>query len=94
MPEWDGRLTPAESTRLQRWFKDHWRNQPCAIDGVRNWVTADHVVQTPIYKGDSFEQITQGDLTYVYIAFICANCGHTLFVNATAIGIIEKGTNG
>jgi hypothetical protein len=96
MPDWEGKLLPDEATRLQDWFRTRWRNPVCPVSNERNWVTGERLVQSPIYKGNSYETLTQGDITYVYVVLICAGCGYTVFVNATVAGILppKGGSNG
>jgi predicted nucleic-acid-binding Zn-ribbon protein len=85
MPDVNGVLTPAERVVIDIWMKRNWKMGICPVCQNQNWVLADHVV-TPIFY--SQVGITQG-AGYPQLMIICKNCGYTLYINASIVGIFQ-----
>jgi hypothetical protein len=86
MPDEHGRLTEADNDLIQRWWSQHWTDDPviCPVCKTTDWKTAGHLVNIPTHAADANSSNQQ---TYPHVIVICKFCAHSMFFNAVQIGI-------
>lgn len=88
----DGKLSQFEKQRLitqlaQRQGRLGQSASACDVCGTNNWAIGDHLVQGHILRPNVGLAI--GSPTYAYAQLICTNCGHTKFLNAYVVGLLD-----
>lgn len=86
MPEDDGKLTDAEMKIVNKWLGEKWvRGSLCYVCGQSDWEVESYLAHAPLIRAGLIARL--GEKAYPFILVICANCGHTVFINAVAMGI-------
>lgn len=67
----------------QKWTK----SKDCPVCGNNQWIIPDELYEIKPYQGGN---MIVGGPSYVHVATICQNCGHTHLFNAGALGLLPK----
>ncbi len=83
-------LTEEEKASVIAWVDNHRNGEDiiCPICKKKEWFVADNIV-VPMTSNKKGEALLGGSL-YPQVMLISNWCGHTIFLNAVAIGIVKN----
>lgn len=88
MPDQSGKLTQDEIKKVHEWLAKYPKgaDAPCPICQTSTWWIGEHLVQ-PVTVAAGFS-IRLSGVGYPQIMLISIPCGYTMYINATAAGIL------
>jgi len=87
MTESQGILSQEEKDKALAWIKERSGDKSliCTVCGQTKWIMGDHLIAPMIYRQGGF---VLGGPAYPSVMLVCNNCGHTLLLNATMMGLV------
>ena len=82
-------LSEEDKQKIIEWLNekmDQATGLICSICNTKKWIVGDDLVVAPVFKVST---IQIGGPAYPQAMLICRKCGHTVFVNAVRIGLVE-----
>ena len=92
MPNNQGRLTKSEREQILAWLRRTVPILSCPVCQHVQWTVGEHLV-VPVNLGANGLVLGNCKM-YPQVMFICLDCAHTLFFNASSMGIgLEVGAD-
>jgi hypothetical protein len=85
MPSKDGTLSPDEKNKVAEFLKQKWANGACPC-GQNQWRPLNTMVGS-LALGDT-GVIQTKDKIIPFVPVMCGNCGNTVFLSASFVGIV------
>lgn len=84
------KLTPAQQQVLLKILQEKWTDRKCSTCGNSNWSVADIIFELGEYHEGTIILGSGSVAPVVYAS--CNTCGHMVFFNAMAIGLVDSKT--